>query len=128
MSEAAASVRTNLLDLDRSGMEDFFVGLGEKRFRAQQVMKWIYHQRVDDFERMTDLGKGLREALKAHAEVRAPRTTFEQRSADGTCKWLLGLDGGNAIETVFIPEPTRGTLCVSSQVGCGLNCRFFSLF
>ena len=126
MSEAAASVRTNLLDLDRSGMEDFFVGLGEKRFRAQQVMKWIYHQRGDDFERMTDLGKGLREALKAHAEVRAPRTTFEQRSADGTCKWLLGLDGGNAIETVFIPEPTRGTLCVSSQVGCGLNCRFCS--
>jgi 23S rRNA (adenine2503-C2)-methyltransferase len=126
VSEAPATARVNLLDLDRSGMEDFFVGLGEKRFRAHQVMKWIYHQRVDDFERMTDLGKGLREALKANAEVRAPRTTLGQRSADGTCKWLLGLDGGNAIETVFIPEPTRGTLCVSSQVGCGLNCRFCS--
>ncbi len=126
MNAASANPRVNLLDLDRSGMEAFFVDLGEKRFRAHQVMKWIYHHRVDDFERMSDLGKGLRESLRARAEVRAPATTFEKRSADGTCKWLLGLDGGNAIETVFIPEPTRGTLCVSSQVGCGLNCRFCS--
>jgi 23S rRNA (adenine2503-C2)-methyltransferase len=126
VSEAVANPRVNLLDLDRSGMEAFFVDLGEKRFRAHQLMKWIYHRRIDDFEQMSDLGKGLRDLLRERAEVRAPKTTVEQRSNDGTCKWLLGLDGGNAIETVFIPEPTRGTLCVSSQVGCGLNCRFCS--
>jgi 23S rRNA (adenine2503-C2)-methyltransferase len=107
-------------------MEAFFVHLGEKRFRAHQVMKWIYHRRIDDFAQMSDLGKGLRELLQAHAEVRAPRISLEQRSADGTCKWLLGVDGGNAVETVYIPEPTRGTLCVSSQIGCGLNCTFCS--
>lgn len=126
MIDSAAISRVNLLDLDRSGMEALFVELGEKRFRAHQVMKWIYHRRVDDFDAMTDLGKGLREVLKSRTQVRAPGITFEQRSTDGTCKWLLGLDGGNAVEAVYIPEPTRGTLCVSSQVGCGLNCRFCS--
>jgi 23S rRNA (adenine2503-C2)-methyltransferase len=124
--ESPTNPRVNLLDLDRSGMEAFFVELGEKRFRAHQVMKWIYHRRIDDFDQMSDLGKGLRDLLKARAEVRAPAMTLEQRSIDGTCKWLLGLNGGNAIETVFIPEPTRGTLCVSSQVGCALNCTFCS--
>jgi 23S rRNA (adenine2503-C2)-methyltransferase len=118
--------KTNLLDLDRAGMEAFFADLGEKRFRAHQVMKWIYHQRVADFAKMTDLGKALRTKLEERAEVRAPKVVVEQKSADGTCKWMLALDGGNAVETVYIPEPTRGTLCVSSQVGCGLNCRFCS--
>src|SRR6187551_80686 len=107
-------------------MEAFFVELGEKRFRAHQVMKWIYHHLVDDFDAMTDLGKKLRETLREKAEVRVPKALVEQHSVDGTCKWLLGLDGGQAIEAVYIPEPTRGTLCVSSQVGCALNCTFCS--
>jgi 23S rRNA (adenine2503-C2)-methyltransferase len=119
--------KVNLLELDRAGMERFFAEeLGEKRFRAHQMMKWIYHHRVVDFEKMTDVGKALRAKLAERAEIRAPKILVEQKSADGTTKWVLGLDGGNAIETVYIPEPTRGTLCVSSQVGCGLNCRFCS--
>ncbi|MDZ3823319.1 MAG: 23S rRNA (adenine(2503)-C(2))-methyltransferase RlmN [Pseudoxanthomonas sp.] len=127
MTAASASPpgKLNLLGLDRTGMEAFFVEqLGEKRFRAHQVMKWIYHRFADDFEAMTDLGKGLRTKLSALAEVRVPTALVDQQSVDGTRKWLLSLDGGNGIETVYIPEPTRGTLCVSSQVGCGLNCRF----
>jgi 23S rRNA (adenine2503-C2)-methyltransferase len=126
MSASTTAAKVNLLDLDRAGMEAFFGGLGEKRFRAQQIMKWMYHHLVDDFDQMTDLGKALRTKLAAHAEIRVPRVLHEQRSQDGTCKWVLALDGGNAVETVYIPEPTRGTLCVSSQVGCGLNCRFCS--
>jgi 23S rRNA (adenine2503-C2)-methyltransferase len=125
-STATSATKINLLDLDRAGMEAFFVDLGEKRFRAHQVMKWIYHHKIDDFAQMTDVGKVLREKLEARAEIRAPKVVVENRSTDGTCKWVLGLNGGNAIETVYIPEPTRGTLCVSSQVGCGLNCRFCS--
>ena len=125
MPEAPA--RVNLLDLDREGMERFFAEtLGEKRFRAHQVMKWIYHQHVTDFAQMTDVGKALRAKLEAHAEVRPPSVQFDKPSADGTHKWLLGMDSGNAIETVFIPDKGRGTLCVSSQVGCGLNCQFCS--
>jgi 23S rRNA (adenine2503-C2)-methyltransferase len=120
------AAKVNLLDLDRAGMEAFFESIGEKRYRAHQVMKWMYHRLVDDFSQMTDLGKALRAKLEAHAEVRAPEIGVSQRSADGTEKWVLKLAGGNAIETVYIPEPTRGTLCVSSQVGCGLNCRFCS--
>ena len=122
-----ASTRTNLLNLDRTGLEAFFADtLGEKRFRAQQVMKWIYHRHVTDFAEMTDLGKELRAKLVQHAEVVPPRVLFEKPSADGTHKWLLGMDGGNAIECVFIPDKGRGTLCVSSQVGCGLACTFCS--
>ena len=125
MTEVAA--RTNLLDLDRSGLESFFADiLGEKRFRAHQVMKWMYHRHVTDFNEMTDLGKVLRSKLEQHALVLPPNTMFEKPSADGTHKWLLGMDGGNAIEAVFIPDKGRGTLCVSSQVGCGLNCTFCS--
>lgn len=125
--QLAPSTKLNLLGLDRAGMEAFFVEqLGEKRFRAHQVMKWIYHYFVDDFERMTDLGKALRAKLAEIAEVRVPSVQVDQVSADGTRKWLLALDGANGIETVYIPEPTRGTLCVSSQVGCALNCRFCS--
>jgi 23S rRNA (adenine2503-C2)-methyltransferase len=122
----AGADKTNLLDLDRAGMEAFFVALGEKKFRAHQVMKWLYHRQIDDFAAMTDLGRGLRELLERNAVVQAPAVQVEQRSADGTGKWMLALAGGNAVETVYIPEPTRGTLCVSSQVGCGLNCRFCS--
>jgi 23S rRNA (adenine2503-C2)-methyltransferase len=125
MSEAAEKI--NLFDLDREGMERFFAEtLGEKRFRAHQVMKWIYHLHITDFEQMTDLGKVLRSKLEQHAVIRPPSVMFDKPSADGTHKWLLGMDAGNAVETVFIPEKTRGTLCVSSQVGCGLNCQFCS--
>ncbi len=121
------TAKQNLLDLDREGLERFFAdSLGEKRYRAHQVMKWIHHRHVTDFEAMTDLGKALRSKLHAHAEVTVPQVQFEKPSTDGTHKWLLGMDGGNAIETVFIPDRGRGTLCVSSQVGCALNCGFCS--
>ena len=123
----APGARINLLDLDRAGLERFFAEtLGEKRFRAHQIMKWVYHQHVTDFGQMTDVGKALRAKLEAHAEIRPPSVLFDKPSADGTHKWLLGMDAGNAIETVFIPDRGRGTLCVSSQVGCGLNCQFCS--
>lgn len=119
--------KANLFDLDRTGLEDFFEQvLGEKRYRAHQVMKWIHHKYVTDFEQMTDLGKALRAKLQAHAQVRVPQVVFDKASTDGTHKWLLGMDPKNAIETVFIPADGRGTLCVSSQVGCALNCRFCS--
>jgi 23S rRNA (adenine2503-C2)-methyltransferase len=118
---------TNLLDLDREGLERFFAEtLGEKRFRAQQVMKWIYHRHVTEFGQMTDLGKELRGKLEQHAVVQPPKVLFDKPAADLTHKWLLGMDGSNAVEAVFIPDKGRGTLCVSSQVGCGLNCSFCS--
>ncbi|KAF1710051.1 23S rRNA (adenine(2503)-C(2))-methyltransferase RlmN [Pseudoxanthomonas kalamensis DSM 18571] len=119
--------RQNLLELDRAGLERWFADtLGEQRFRAHQVMKWIHHRHVTDFGQMTDLGKALRAKLEQRAEVRVPDVQFDKPSADGTHKWLLGMDGRNAIETVYIPDKTRGTLCVSSQVGCALNCQFCS--
>jgi 23S rRNA (adenine2503-C2)-methyltransferase len=124
---ASAGAKTNLFDLDRVSLEDFFEHtLGEKRFRAHQVMKWIHHRYVTDFNDMTDLGKALRAKLEQHAEVRAPMVLLDKPSADGTHKWLLGMDPKNAIEAVFIPDKGRGTLCVSSQVGCALNCQFCS--
>jgi 23S rRNA (adenine2503-C2)-methyltransferase len=126
---AGVPAKQNLLDLDRDGMERFFVEqLGEQKFRAHQVMKWIHHRYVTDFEQMTDLGKNLRAKLQEHAEVIVPGIVFDKPSADGTHKWLLGMgvDGKNAVETVYIPDKNRGTLCVSSQVGCGLNCTFCS--
>jgi 23S rRNA (adenine2503-C2)-methyltransferase len=125
MNEVAT--KQNLLDLDREGLECFFADtLGEKRYRAHQVMKWIHHRHVTDFNDMTDLGKVLRAKLEEHADVRVPQVQFDKPSEDGTHKWLLGMDGKNAIETVFIPDKGRGTLCVSSQVGCALNCQFCS--
>lgn len=124
---ASAGSRTNIFDLDRVRLEEFFEStLGEKRFRAHQVMKWIHHRHVTDFGEMTDLGKALRAKLEQHAEVRAPRVILDKPSTDGTHKWLLGMDTSNAIEAVFIPDKGRGTLCVSSQVGCALNCSFCS--
>ena len=122
----ADMARANLLDFDRDGMRAFFAGLGEKPYRAEQVMKWIYHRLENDFGAMTDLGKSLREKLPEVAMVAPPKALLDKASSDGTRKWLLGMDAGNAVETVYIPEPTRGTLCVSSQIGCGLNCRFCS--
>lgn len=121
------ATRTNLFDLDRVGLEDFFEQvLGEKRYRAHQVMKWIHHRHETDFAAMTDLGKALRAKLEAHAVVHVPQVIFDKASVDGTHKWLLGMDPKNAIEAVFIPDKGRGTLCVSSQVGCALNCQFCS--
>ena len=116
--------KVNLLNLDRHDLEGFFVALGEKPFRAVQIMKWIYHERVSDFAAMTNLSKALRERLAQCAEIRPPEVIVDQASADGSHKWLVRLDSGNSIETVFIPEPERGTLCVSSQIGCPLDCAF----
>lgn len=116
--------RTNLFSLDRQGLVEFFAGLGEKPFRATQVMKWIYQRGVTDFSAMTDLSKGLRSRLEEVAELRVPELVMDQDSDDGTHKWLLRLEGGNCIEAVLIPEPGRRTLCVSSQVGCALYCSF----
>ncbi|MCR6496156.1 23S rRNA (adenine(2503)-C(2))-methyltransferase RlmN [Thermomonas sp. S9] len=119
--------KTNIFDFDRARLERFFEDeLGEKKFRAHQVMKWIHHRYATDFAAMTDLGKALRAKLEERAVVRAPQVVFDKASADGTHKWLLGMDASNAIETVYIPDKGRGTLCVSSQVGCALNCTFCS--
>ncbi|WP_036774736.1 bifunctional tRNA (adenosine(37)-C2)-methyltransferase TrmG/ribosomal RNA large subunit methyltransferase RlmN [Photorhabdus australis] len=117
--------KINLLDLDRKQMRQFFVDMGEKPFRADQVMKWIYHYCYDDFEQMTDINKTLRAKLQQVAEIRAPEVAEEQRSADGTIKWAISV-GDQQVETVYIPEDDRATLCVSSQVGCALECKFCS--
>ena len=118
--------RTNLLDLTLPRLTEWFAAQGEKPFRAKQVFRWIHQRGVDDFDAMTDLAKSLREKLRATAEVRAPAALSEHRSEDGTVKWLYDVGTGNGIETVFIPEDDRGTLCVSSQVGCALACGFCS--
>ena len=116
--------RSNLLELDRAGLEAFFVGLGEKPFRAVQVLQWVHKFGADRFESMTNLSKALRTRLEQTAVIDSPRVVNDATAADGTRKWLLQLHDGNCIETVFIPEENRGTLCVSSQVGCTLNCSF----
>ncbi len=116
----------NLLDFDREGMRQFFYELGEKPYRAQQVLKWIHQLGIQDIDLMDNLSKSLRTHLKSIAEISLPKIVSEQLSEDGTQKWLLRLSDGNCIETVFIPEVSRGTLCVSSQVGCALNCSFCS--
>jgi len=121
-----AAERVNLLGMSRVGLQAFLVGLGEKPYRAHQLMKWIYHQGVSDFSAMTDVGRELRERLTACAEIRPPEVAEEHISTDGTRKWLIRVDGGSCVETVFIPEEGRGTLCVSSQVGCSLDCSFCS--
>ena len=117
--------KINLLDLTRKEMRQFFADMGEKPFRADQVMKWIYHYCYDDFDLMTDINKVLSTKLKAVAEIRAPEVSEEQRSADGTIKWAIRV-GDQEVETVYIPEDDRATLCVSSQVGCALECKFCS--
>jgi 23S rRNA (adenine2503-C2)-methyltransferase len=119
-----ATAKINLLNYDNSDLQAFFVTLGEQRFRAGQLMKWIYHEGITEFDAMTNLSKTLRARLQDIAEIRLPHIVHQQQSRDGTYKWLIQVDGGNCIETVFIPEPERGTLCVSSQVGCILDCTF----
>lgn len=121
---AAAPAPVNLLGLTRRELEAFFAELDEKPFRAVQVMKWLHHRGVDDFAQMTDLSKRLRERLLDCAEVSLPTVEREAVSVDGTRKWLMALADGQRIEVVFIPEKDRGTLCVSSQVGCALDCSF----
>ncbi len=116
----------NLLDFDRQGLTEFCEGLGEKKFRATQLFRWIHHKGARDFDQMSDLAKSLRDKLKTCAHI-APLTPVSQHeSADGTLKWLFDVGDGNAVETVFIPEDDRGTLCVSSQAGCAVGCRFCS--
>ena len=114
----------NLMGLDRQAMEEYFLSLGEKSFRASQVMKWIHPVGVNDIAEMTNLSKSLRESLSKKAQISVPEIISDRLSDDGTRKWLLKVPGKSAIEMVFIPEDKRGTLCVSSQVGCTLNCSF----
>ena len=116
----------NLLGLTLPKMEAFCLSIGEKKFRGAQLVKWIHQQGVTDFDQMTNLAKSFRDRLKDIAEVRPPRVTFQGDSTDGTRKWLMEVDGGSKIETVYIPDGDRGTLCVSSQVGCSLDCSFCS--
>jgi len=116
----------NLLDFDLGHLAAWFAELGEKPFRARQVMRWVHRDGCDDFEQMTDVAKTLRARLRERACVRAPLPLRDALSADGTRKWLLDVGNGNAVETVFIPEAHRGTLCVSSQAGCALDCAFCS--
>lgn len=126
-AQAAAepAKKVNLMNLTRAQMREFFAELGEKPFRADQLVKWIYHFGEDNFDNMTNLNKKLREKLKSVAEIKAPEVAVEQRSADGTIKWAMQV-GDQQVETVYIPEADRATLCVSSQVGCALACTFCS--
>jgi len=119
-----ATERTNLLGLSRPALESFVAQLGSRPFRARQLMNWIYKRGTGEFAAMSDLARDFRARLAAHAEVRPPEIVRVQRSADGTVKWLLRADASQAFEMVFIPEPDRGTLCISSQVGCALDCSF----
>lgn len=116
----------NLLDLDLEALAAFCAELGEKRFRAVQLYRWVHQKGESDFDKMSDLAKSLRVKLAGAAEVRSLSLISEHGSADGTVKWLFDVGGGNAVETVFIPEDDRGTLCVSSQAGCAMGCRFCS--
>jgi len=116
----------NLLDFDAEGLAAWFAGHGEKPFRARQVLRWMHRFGEDDFGRMTDVAKSLRATLATEAEIRGPLPVRDSVAADGTRKWLLDVGASNAVETVFIPEANRGTLCVSTQVGCALECAFCS--
>jgi 23S rRNA (adenine2503-C2)-methyltransferase len=117
---------TNLLDLDQSAMSAFFAERGDKPFRAKQTLRWIHHALADRVESMTDLAKTTREALMVDAEIRAPLVVRDSIAGDGTRKWLLDVGSGNAVDAVYIPETDRGTLCISSQAGCALDCSFCS--
>ena len=119
-------MKTNLLGLDAAGLERFFAAQGEKPFRARQVLKWIHQRGKDDFAAMSNLSREARAKLAAGAVVEAPQIVGDQRAEDGTRKWLLKVDGANAVEAVFIPEVARNTLCISSQAGCVLDCAFCS--
>ncbi len=117
--------KVNLLGLTQKNMEEFFLSIGEKKFHARQIFKWIHKKGVVDFDEMSDIGKNLRLKLKDLSHITVPKVLFSKASVDGTHKWLIDV-GGNAVETVYIPEEGRGTLCISSQVGCTLNCSFCS--
>ncbi len=119
-------MKQNLLEFDAAGLTAWFAGMGEKPFRAKQVLRWLHQFGEDDFERMTDVAKSLRTRLAEHAEVRLPQVMRDSAAADGTRKWLLDVGNGNAVECVFIPEENRGTLCISTQAGCALDCAFCS--
>lgn len=122
-----SSQKVNLIGMGLESMTRYFMEeLGEKRFRAVQVMKWIHQRGVDDFEQMTDVSKAMREKLHKYCEIVAPEVTYKKYSKDGTRKWVMKMPGGSSVETVFIPEDDRGTLCVSSQIGCALDCSFCS--
>jgi len=129
MNSAIASAKPaliNLLDFDRKGLQAFFVDLGEKPFRATQLLKWIYQEGVVEFDDMTNLSKSLRAYLKQYCEIKTPEIVAEQLASDGTCKWAMQTHCGNRVESVYIPEERRATLCISSQVGCALACSFCS--
>ena len=117
---------TNLLNYDLDGLTAFCETLGEKRFRAKQLFRWIHQKGASSFDQMTDLAKSLREKLPASSSIDGLRVVSRHDSADGTVKWLFDVGGGDVIETVFIPESDRGTLCISSQAGCAVGCRFCS--
>ena len=116
----------NLLGLDCTQLTSYFAGIGEKPFRAKQLLRWMHQFGEADFLKMTDLAKPLREKLAANAVIELPPVASDIEAADGTRKWLIGVDDRNAVETVFIPETNRGTLCVSTQAGCALDCKFCS--
>lgn len=118
------SAKTNLLDFDRAQLAEFFKGIGENSFRAQQLFKWIHQRGIVDFDLMTDLSRSLRSKLRELAAIHVPEFESQSRSDDGTLKWLFPIDNANSVESVFIPEKGRGTLCVSSQAGCALECVF----
>ncbi|WP_095210352.1 23S rRNA (adenine(2503)-C(2))-methyltransferase RlmN [Endozoicomonas ascidiicola] len=127
LAESTANAeKVNLLGLSRAKMEAFFLSIGEKKFRAEQVLKWVHHHRVDNFDDMSNISKSLRERLNETAEIRGPEVVSSHFSEDGTCKWVVRVASGSCVETVFIPENGRGTLCVSSQAGCSLDCSFCS--
>ncbi|WP_371186697.1 bifunctional tRNA (adenosine(37)-C2)-methyltransferase TrmG/ribosomal RNA large subunit methyltransferase RlmN [Thalassotalea maritima] len=125
MTDSAVK-KVNLLDFDHQMLREYFASIGEKPFRADQVMKWMYHFGYDDFEKMTNLNKALRQKLARLCEIKAPEIAAKQVSSDGTIKYAIKLEGGQEVETVWIPENNRATLCVSSQVGCALECTFCS--
>src|ERR1700761_8779937 len=124
--DMTSSPTVNLLDLDAQGLVAYCDSLGEKPFRAKQLQRWIHQYNAADFDGMTDLAKSLREKLKGRATISMPGIVSDHISSDGTRKWLVDVGNSNAVETVYIPEETRGTLCVSSQAGCAVNCRFCS--
>ncbi|QLH42997.1 MAG: 23S rRNA (adenine(2503)-C(2))-methyltransferase RlmN [Coxiellaceae bacterium] len=126
MQSVVSTAKVNLLNYDLAAMTEWVQQKGEKPFRAKQLIKWIHKHGITDFNLMTDLSKPFREYLLNAAEVKPLEVAVEKQAMDGTCKWLMRLPDGNCVETVFIPEPKRGTLCVSSQVGCALDCSFCS--
>lgn len=126
MNASVKQKKINLLDFDRKGLKTFFAGIDEKPFRATQLMKWVYQEGVTDFEQMLNLSKTLRAYLNEHCVIESPEILLEKIASDGTRKWVIEMNCGNRVETVFIPEERRGTLCVSSQIGCSLACTFCS--